>query len=84
LNPICYGRTISIDSQHFFLQEINLAACPICKKEIATPNKSWIYGHFKVNSYKCPCGAKFREYFQDGIYKFSLKFDKRKGIVEKI
>lgn len=36
--------------------------CPHCEKELGNPQKSWIYGIFKVDKYSCECGARFNEY----------------------
>jgi hypothetical protein len=52
--------------------------CPSCKKEALKMEKSWKYGQFDVNAYKCDCGTKFRNYMQGKETKFTL-VQKSKG-----
>lgn len=39
-----------------------MTKCPNCKKEVTKLKKSWTYGVFNVDAYRCDCGTKFREY----------------------
>ena len=38
-----------------------MARCPICGKDVETPNKEWNLRKIHVKQYEC-CGKKFREY----------------------
>lgn len=56
--------------------------CPNCGKEPAKPRKTWMYGQFKVQSFSCECGTKFRDYTKEGKHSFTLRFKKGKGFVK--
>jgi len=59
-----------------------MAKCPNCKKELTKPKKTWTYGIFKVQAYKCDCGTDFREYTKAGKHSFTLKLKKGKGFIK--
>lgn len=50
-----------------------MVQCPKCKSEVAKPYKTWKYGRFNAEGYRCSnCGASFREYTKDGKHSFTL------------
>lgn len=55
-----------------------MTKCPSCQKLVLKPNKSWTYGIFRVNTYLCDCGTKFREYTKNGKLLFTLRLQKGK------
>ena len=59
-----------------------MVKCPICKKELTKPKKTWTYGQFAVEAYSCDCGTDFREYIKAGKHSFTLKLKKGKGFVK--
>lgn len=59
-----------------------MVKCPNCKKENTKPKKTWAYGQFAVQAYKCDCGTRFREYTKAGKHSFMLKFQKGKGFIK--
>ena len=60
-----------------------MAACPNCRTNVTKQSKSWKYGQFTVNAYVCPrCNTQFREYYRNGKYSFTLKYEKGKGFVK--
>jgi hypothetical protein len=39
-----------------------IVICPLCGRKQGSPIKSWTYGIFRVDAYKCMCGGRFNEY----------------------
>jgi len=60
-----------------------MAKCPGCGANVEKSSKTWRYGVFTVNAYTCGnCGLRFREYFREGKYIFTLKLEKGRGFVK--
>jgi len=60
-----------------------MAKCPICKRDVDKPEKTWKYGVFDVKAYMCPnCQTRFREYFARDKLSFMLKLEKGKGFTK--
>jgi len=65
------------------LRNINMAVCPNCKTNVTKQSKNWKYGRFTVNAYVCPKrDTQFREYYRNGKYSFTLKYEKGKGFIK--
>jgi DNA-directed RNA polymerase subunit RPC12/RpoP len=57
--------------------------CPNCKKEVSKPEKTWKYGRFNVQAYKCSnCSTQFRDYTKNDKAAFTLKLEKGRGYVK--
>jgi hypothetical protein len=46
---------------------VTMPKCPDCGLELTKPTKSWFYSMFRVDSYHCICGAKFRQYININV-----------------
>ena len=57
--------------------------CPKCKKVTANQTKKWKYGHFDVEALICSnCKTNFREYSDNGKYKFTLILIRGRGFTK--
>jgi hydrogenase maturation factor HypF (carbamoyltransferase family) len=60
-----------------------MAKCPNCQSEVKNPDKTWKYGHFKVQAFSCKnCGTQFRDYSNKGEHCFTLKLERGKAFVK--
>jgi transposase-like protein len=57
-----------------------MTKCPKCRKDNAKPQKTWKYGHFTVQSFRCNnCGTQYRDYSHKEKHSFTLMLHKGKG-----